>query len=120
MDKHIIALLQLFRDRMPDRETNVWVLELATDSKKWADAHDLFSAIRKRNLSAIFWGNALKQSQYCFEETCLKALYNESGSRGPFDSDSPYWIVPLAMELSRKVEVSVESITDIVAPIHRH
>jgi len=37
-----LALLELFRRRAPDAETNAWVITLATDRNNWPGAHDLF------------------------------------------------------------------------------
>jgi len=56
MIKDIIALLALFRPKMPDPETNAWVLETAMDESKWRLAHDVFDNVRRRrhrNLKAI-------------------------------------------------------------------
>jgi hypothetical protein len=116
MSEHIIALLKLFQAFMPDQETAAWVLELAASENKWNGAHDLFDKVRRRNLAAIESGDLSRQWQYCFEEICLKALYNESGSRAPFDSDSPYWIAPLAIQTARQFGVPVDSVIGIVAP----
>ena len=50
-------------------------------------------------------GNANEAAQYRFEEICAKTLYNLSGASAPFDSDSPYWIVPNAIAFARRVGI---------------
>ena len=122
MSEHIIALLKLFQAFMPDRETAAWVLELASSDRNWKGPHDLFGRVRDRNLAAIRARDLPRQCQYCFEETCLKALYNESAplppfssdSPAPFDSDSPYWIIPLAIQVAREFDVPMDSVINIV------
>lgn len=122
----ILALLHLFRDRVPDRETNGWVTELATDQGKWPGAHDLFDLVRKRLLVAE--GDARRASipkdgiawarvyQYAFEELCLKTLFNETNTSRPFDSCSPFWVAGSAIQLARRLGVPVEDVLTVIAP----
>lgn len=57
-------------------------------------------------------GRALHQHQYGFEEICAKTLYNMSGHVPggewpyPFDDDSPFWVVPLAVGFARALGVA--------------
>lgn len=44
-------------------------------------------------------GDELKLAQCAFEEICAKTLYNLSGEPAPFDADSPFWVIPLAINL---------------------
>jgi hypothetical protein len=112
----IIALLLMFEDRVPDRESHRWVLDLARDKRKWKDGHDVFDRIRRRNLMAINRKDGASQAQYCFEEVCLKCLYNETGASDPFDSDAPHWIIKNAIHLARRVGLSDADVVRIVAP----
>jgi hypothetical protein len=116
MQKHIVELLKLFAGCVPDATTNAWVSAIAADPESWPRAHHLFTKDRTRNLAAISTKNELRESQYCFEEVCLKALFNETNTQTPFDSDSPFWIVPCAIELARRAGVPVDAVLDIVAP----
>jgi hypothetical protein len=116
METDILALLQLFRARVPDRTTNSWVIELAQDRRKWPRAHAVFDRVRRRNLEAIARNDHVGECQYCFEEVCLKSLYNETAPRDPFDSDSPHWIIKNAIALARAVGVPVQDVLAIVAP----
>jgi hypothetical protein len=112
----IIALLELFEGHVPDRETNTWVNRLARDPNKWSRAHDVFGQVRRRNLVAINLKDLIRECQYCFEEVCLKSLYNETDTVARFDSDSPYWVIKNAIVLARAVGVSLDDVVKIVAP----
>jgi len=73
-----------------------------------------YSTLRaKKALNAR--GNATLESQALFEEICGKTLYNLSEEPAPFDADSPYWIVPNALHLARKLGVEESEIIRIVA-----
>jgi hypothetical protein len=116
MEADILALLRLFSGRVTDRETNLWVIELAKERDRWQSAHDVFDRVRRRNLEAINRKDHVRECQYCFEEVCLKSLYNETYPRAPFDSDSPHWITKNAIALARAVGVPVQDVLAIVAP----
>ncbi len=112
----ILPLLQLFRGRAPDPETNAWVIALATDRNKWPGAHDLFSRIRQRSLDTEDHeeGARVRWSQYVFEELCLKSLYNETHPRDPFDPSSPSFVTGFAIRLARAIGVPVPDVLGIV------
>jgi hypothetical protein len=116
MADDIVALLELFRGRVPDPETNAWVLALAKDRRKWPDAHRLFDLVRQRTLTAISAKDRDREGQYAFEEICLKSLYNETDALGPFDSDSPHWITKCALGLARGVGLNDQAVLDIILP----
>jgi hypothetical protein len=116
MGENILALLQLFRGRVPDPETNAWVIDLAADPKKWPGCHAMFSRVRERLLVADTKKDYVRQSQYCFEELCLKSLFNETPTDMPFDSDSPYFVACYAIHLARAVGVPVQVVVAIIAP----
>jgi hypothetical protein len=118
MQETILALLQLFRTRTPDPETNAWVVALANDRNNWPGAHDLFSRIRGRgplNAKDFKEGDSVRCSQYTFEELCLKSLYNETHPRDPFDPSSPYFVASFAVCLARTIGVPVQDVLAIVA-----
>src|SRR5215475_15054142 len=120
MQETILALLQLFRGRAPDPETNAWVLALAKDRNNWSGAHDLFSRIRRRgplNAKDFKEGDRVRCSQYTFEELCLKTLYNETEPRDPFDPSSPFFVAEFAIRLARVIGVPV---TDVLASVGMH
>src|SRR5262245_60337060 len=113
----MLALLRLFRSRVPDSESNEQVTALAADERKWSEAHDLFDRVRERNLMAIESGDTIRECQYCFEEVCLQSLYNETDTNTPFDACSPYWVIKNALVLAQAVGVPVIDVVTVVAPI---
>ena len=116
MQADIVALLELFRERVPDLETHAWVVGLASDRDAWERGHDLFSQVRSRNLEAIERKDWVRECQYCFEEACLKSLFNETDTLAPFDSCSPYWVIKNAMVLARALSVPLQALEAIVVP----
>jgi hypothetical protein len=116
MQADILGLLRLFAGRVPDAETLDWLMELTADREKWTIAHALFDRVRRRHLKAIDTGQRALDIQYCFEEVCLKSLYNETYPQAPFDSGSPYCVIKNAIALARAVGVPVEEVLAIVAP----
>jgi hypothetical protein len=45
-------------------------------------------------------------AQYKLEEICAKTLCNMTHEPGPFDPDSPFWDLPLAVELGQMLGVT--------------
>jgi hypothetical protein len=99
-------LLLLFESRCADKTTLGRLIELVDDRAEWQEAHGLFSEIRRKTLLAERRRDKLALSQYAFEEICAKTLYNISNSSAPFDPDSPFWVLPLAIRLGRQLGIS--------------
>jgi hypothetical protein len=121
----ILRLLSIFRDHVLDKETHAWVTELVADEKRWPQAHDMFSTIRRRLLGITERdGRQLppeksdqrRASQYAFEELCLKTVFNETGSKAPFDSCSPFWVASCAINLARVLDIPLEAAIAAIAP----
>jgi hypothetical protein len=110
----ITALLQLFSKKVPDPKSNQQVLELAK-SKDWTTAHDLRDQVRNRYLRASNSNEKIKCQQYSFEESCLETLYNDTDPDDPFDSISPYWVVPSAIGLATTLEIPID---DVITAMH--
>jgi hypothetical protein len=112
--RDIEQLVLLFERHCADKNTLTELLALASDAKSWPNAHSLFQRIRQKSLQAQRNSDGLKRCQYDFEEKCAKTLYNLSLSSAPFDSDSPYWIIPGALALARRLGLPDEAILSIV------
>ena len=108
-------LIELFAERCKDRETLDELRAMAADHSRWSKAHGLFDRIRRKTLVAERAGDQTLTAQYLFEEICAKTLYNLSGSSAPFDADSPYWIVPNAFALARRIGVEASEVLAVVA-----
>ena len=102
----IARLLDLFSSHCTERETLDWLRSAVMDRAKWGKAHGVFGHIRTKTLKAERSGNANLVAQYLLEEICAKTLYNLSGASAPFDSDSPYWVVPNAIAFARCVGIA--------------
>ena len=80
-------------------------MAMAADRSQWRKGHDLFDRIRAKTLRADKTNDLMLQYQYSFEEICAKTLYNLSGFPAPFDDDSPFWVIPLAVGFARSLGV---------------
>jgi hypothetical protein len=102
------------------------VTDLIADESKWPGAHDLFDLIRRKLLAATKDNGRsaipkdpvelARVHQYSFEELCLKAVFNETNTKVPFDTDSPFWIAGSAVKFARRLGVAIESVIDVIAP----
>ena len=115
MIAEIKSLLDLFESSAPDKESNRLVWQFCNEKHRWAKAHGLHSTLRDRNLKAIRQGDKIKECQYCFEEVVAKTLFNLTRSEGPFDLDSPYWVIKNALKLAKALNVPTEKVVEIVA-----
>jgi hypothetical protein len=108
-------LIELFVERCKDRGTLDELAAVAADRSRWSKAKKLFDRIRQKALVAKRAADRTLAAQYLFEEVCAKTLYNLSGSPAPFDADSPYWIVPNALALARRVGIDDGEVLRVVA-----
>jgi hypothetical protein len=99
-------LLALFESRCTDKITLRKLGELTTERERWPEAHALFREIRHKTLAAEKQRNEFELAQYAFEEICAKTLFNLSYPTAPFDADSAFWVLPLAVQLGRKLGIS--------------
>jgi hypothetical protein len=110
-EKAIQEMVRFFLSRCAEQSTLLELETMASDGEQWKFAHALFRRIRDKNLRAIKAKDHLLQHQYAFEEICAKTLYNISGHvRGkefppPFDSDCPFWVIPIAVAFARALGV---------------
>jgi hypothetical protein len=119
----IQEMVRFFLPRCADQSTLRELEAMAGDDEKWRSAHALFSRIRDKTLRADKAKDELLQHQYGFEEICAKTLYNMSGHiKGrefpyPFDDDSPFWVIPIAVAFARALGVADPcSVSSLVRP----
>ena len=116
MTEQLKSLIELFAFRSRDPSTLMELHRMLSDRTSWHAAYDLFDRIRKKNIDhAKAHADLALLAQYQFEEACAKTLYNLTGRPAPFDADSPYWIVPNALSLARRLSIDESEITKIVA-----
>jgi len=111
---HMKGLVELFAPHCRDRSTLDELHRMIGDRQSWRQAHDLFDRIRTKTLEAERRKDGCADCQYLFEEVCAKTIYNLTGTTAPFDNDSPYWIVPNALSLARKLGIHESEVTTIV------
>jgi hypothetical protein len=107
------ALITLFRPHCRETETLVELQGLLRHENDWPKAHYLFTRIRSKNIHALKSGDTRAEAQYCFEEICAQTLHNLSSSRKPFDPDTPYWIIPIALKSARILGIDTQKIIEI-------
>lgn len=102
----MLAPLIFFEARCEDKQTLRRLIVLANDKSQRVSARGLFDAIRSKTLAAERRKDQLALAQYAFEEICAKTLYNLTNGPAPYDADSPFWVLPLAVELGRALGVA--------------
>jgi hypothetical protein len=85
MGKSIEKLMSVFHGRLPDKECEQALADLAAHPDLWSAAHKVFDEVRGRLLSADEQKDGLRIAQYEFAEACCKALYNATGPMDEFD-----------------------------------
>jgi len=118
MGDTIVALLNLFRAKVADRESAAHIAELAATPARWSAAKDVFREIRDRLLQ-LHLGNqhaktTLRGAQYVFEELCCKSLYNATYPKDPFDPSSPFSVAPAAVRLARALGMPDRAVADVL------
>jgi len=109
--KAIQEMVRFFLPHCADQSTLRELDAMASDDQLWRFAHVLFSRIRNKTIRADEAKNLLLQHQYSFEEICAKTLFNMSGHIPgkefpyPFDDDSPFWVIPIAIGFARALGV---------------
>ncbi|MFN0021123.1 MAG: hypothetical protein ACKVP0_22990 [Pirellulaceae bacterium] len=107
----IREMVMYFLPHCSDQSTMSELKEMTSDSKSWRQAHKLFGRIRKKTLKADELNDRRLQCQYSFEEICAKTLYNIADHHEgfsaeylpPFDNDSPFWVVPIAVTFAHEL-----------------
>jgi hypothetical protein len=95
-----------FEERCEDKQTLRRLIVLANDKTQRMSARALFDAIGNKTLAADRRKDQLALAQYAFEEICAKTLYNVTYGPAPYDAGSPFWVLPLALELGRALGVT--------------
>lgn len=101
-------MVDFFMPHCADTSTLSQLKAMAADRKRWRKGHSLFGTIRDKTLHADSANDVTLQHQYGFEEICAKTLFNISDCTGPpypFDDDSPFWVIPLALGFARHLGI---------------
>ena len=106
-------LLALFQPHCRDTETMRELRGLLPEPKDWVKAHYLSTRIRAKAFAAVKQGDLPAEMQFSFEETCAKTLHNLSDAKRPFELDTPYWIIPLALKLAKVLNLNERKVLEI-------
>lgn len=110
----IQSLARLFHSHCADTDTLEQLDRMIDDRGAWLKSRQLFDAIRVKNLKAERRGDRKAAAQYCFEEVCVKTIYNLTMQPAPYDPDTPYWIVPNALSFAKELGLSSNDVVAIV------
>jgi hypothetical protein len=113
---YLQGLVDLFLARCTEKSTMEELKELLSNQDRWIKAHELFDRIRRKYLDADKCKNSLLASQYYFEEICAKTMFNLTSTDAPFDADSPFFVIPIALSFARDLGIADEEVIRIVAP----
>ncbi len=113
--RRMLGLIALFEGEMPDAEVHRHLAELVADANRWKEAHSYFSEVRRRMLNTT---DRLEALQYSFTEACLKTIYNETPTDAPFDTISPFWVVPAALDLAGELKIPLERVAAHLSASH--
>ena len=108
-------LIRLFLTVCTETSTMEKLLNMMKDRESGLKAKSLFHEIRAKTLETERSKDRELEAQYLFEEICAKTLSNLSYPSGRFDPDSPYWIVPCAIDLARIKGIPDDKIIEIIA-----
>ena len=108
------ALLDLFEEYVPDKESNRAVFRYCDSRANWPRANTLFSTVHEKNLEAIENRENVLECQYSFEEVVAKTLFNMTDPTEPFEPDAPYWVIKNAITLAKALDLSPEEVIDTI------
>ncbi len=114
MIKQIISIADYFLESADDKNELKKLIAVAGDKGRWSKTHAYFNEVRHKNLQAIKNKDLKLECLYYFIEICYKALFNLTYSTAPFDSDSPYYIIPIAFRYCDEVGLNREKVMDII------
>ena len=80
--------------------TAIWhVVDLAEDPRRWIEAHDAFTTVRRLTLAASTADNTDASVRLLLlAENTAKVTYNASGATAPFDHNAGWRILPNAAD----------------------
>jgi hypothetical protein len=91
----VVRLLRLASDHITRPEAVREVLLIAEERRRWHEAHDAFSKVRKATLELERQKERKAPKPYALSllaELCAKVTYNASRPPAPFDYDSGWWV----------------------------
>lgn len=111
--RQILRLFNLFEPHIQDTKLHAETAAIVGDHTRWGEAHGQFSKVRNQLLKVEKKGKDRRAAFHLsFLEESLKTVFNEAGSKMPFDSISPFFVVPLALELASEIGLPLSDVRD--------
>ncbi len=111
--QQILRLFVLFESHVDDSKLHSSSAAIIADRAKWSQAKGQFTKVRQRLLKVEQKGLDRRASYHLsFLEESLKTVFNETGSNAPFDSISPFFVVPLALQLASEIGLPLSDVQD--------
>lgn len=111
--KQMLRLFVLFEPHVDDSKLHSSSAAIIADRAKWNQAHGQFTQVRQRMLKIEKKGIDRRAGYHLsFLEEALKTVFNESRSNAPFDSISPFFVVPLALQLASEIGLPLSEVRD--------
>lgn len=113
VQRQILRMYDLFEPHVKDTKLHAESRAVISDRERWGEAHGQFSKVRQRLLKVEKKGKDRRAAFHLsFLEESLKTVFNETGSKMPFDSISPFFVVPLALELASEIGLPLSDVRD--------
>lgn len=113
MNREIIDISYYFLPSSEDKDELRKLIEVTGNKEKWVKAHAYFSETRRKSIKLKDNKNNLR-SLYSFIEVCYKSLYNLTYPSAPFDSYSPFKIIPFAIKYCKSAGLDESEILKII------
>ena len=107
MGETIARLVAIF-SAAPDSTAHDSLTSLANAPDRWSEARATRARVRDKLLKTR---DPKLRAQYNFAEACLESLYNETNPDYPYDSVSPFWVVPRAIAFAETLGLPHSMVT---------
>ena len=107
MGETIARLIAVF-SAAHDPTVHALLTSIANAPGRWPEAKAARGRVRGKLLETR---DPNLRAQYYFAEACFESLYNETNPVDPFDSVSPFWVVPHALTLAETLGLPHSMVT---------
>ena len=97
-----------------DKDELYKLIKVAGNKEKWVKAKEYFDQTRRKALKVQNQNNHNLECLYSYIEVCFKSLYNLTYPSAPFDTNSPYKIIPFAIKYCKVKGLDEREIIKII------
>ena len=117
----IRQLIYMVEDHVSDNSSMTELLDCLEDNEFGTQrSRNIFSTIRAKSLKAERLDDNDLRVQRSFEEACAKTIYNLGRPTGAYDPDAQFWIIPLAFQLAKQLDLPEDIIMDLMENNLKH